>query len=341
MESLGFRRLGRAEDMAVMGIFEVLKHYRFLKSIFYKVVEAIKEEKPDVAILLDYPGFNLKLSEKLKQLNVPVVYYISPQIWAWKQDRVRIIRKNVNEVLCLFPFEEKFYQNENVTTKMVGHPLLDEMHSRLLVADYRTQHRARFGFTEQDQVLGLMPGSRRSELAYNLPTQLLAAEEVVRKNPKTKVILLVAPNFSREDIEPYLENVRIPIQLVKDEPFEMIHLVDVMLATSGTATLMVGLLEKPMVVMYKVHWLTAILGRWLMKSKFFCIVNLIVDREVVPERLQEQANVQELSSHLLRFFGDPAYYQKTKEELAQLRHLLGDRGATKRVAQEIEKYFIK
>lgn len=268
------------------------------------------------------------------------MYYISPQVWAWRQGRVHKIKKYCDQVLLLFPFEVEFYQQFDVPFQFVGHPLLDE-----LPKDYQDRkksllHRRQCGFSDQDIVVGLMPGSRRSELKYNFPTQLEVARQLLLKFPdRVKIAVLVAPSFQKEQIQDYLHDLRFPIMVLKDDPFRMLDLVDYILAASGTATLMVGLMEKPMVIMYKAQALTVFIGRRIIKG-YFGIVNLILGKEAVPERLQEQANVTELTNLMAKYIQDPEYTQKVRQDLAQLQNLLGTRGATSRVVNIIESYLL-
>lgn len=340
MEKLGFVRLGKSEEMAVMGMAEVLKHYSHIKSVFEKVLNEVKVKKPQVALLLDYPGFNIKLAGELKKLHVPVVYYIAPQIWAWKQKRVFKIKASCEEVLAIFPFEVDFYQKFSVPCEFVGHPLLDEMKDSYFDHEKNNLERSRRGILKNEKVLGLMPGSRRMELELNFPTQLKVASELLKIHKDLKLLILTAPHFEREDLLPYLENFGWPYQIIKDEPFEMIKLVDAMLATSGTATLMVGLLEKPMVVMYKFKWLTALIAKFLVKgTRFFGIVNLIFDKEVVPERWQKGADWENLLPLVERSLYDSGYRNEVIGQLSQLKTKLGNKGATERVVQKLERFF--
>lgn len=338
MEALGFERLGRSEEMAVVGIVEILAHYKDLRKVFYNLVEQAKQRRPALVVLMDYPEFNLMFAKEMKKLGIPCVYYISPQVWAWRQGRVHKIKKYCDQVLLLFPFEVEFYKQFDVPFQFVGHPLLDE-----LPKDYQDRkksllHRRQCGFSDQDIVIGLMPGSRRSELKYNFPTQLEVARQLLLKFPENvKIAVLVAPSFQKEQIQDYLQDLRFPIMVLKDDPFRMLDLVDYILAASGTATLMVGLMEKPMVIMYKAQALTVFIGRRIIKG-YFGIVNLILGKQAVPERLQEQANVTELTNLMAKYIQDPEYTQKVREDLAQLQNLLGTRGATSRVVNIIESY---
>lgn len=339
MEELGFERLGKAEELAVFGISEVISHYDKIKFTFDLLVAEAKKRRPKVVMLMDYPGFNLRLAKEMHALGIPVVYYISPQIWAWKKGRVETVKKYCDKVLVVFPFEKAFYDEKGVPCEFVGHPLLDELQEKYFSEDYRLMHRRRCGIQDDQIVVGLMPGSRRKEIEHHLPLQIEVATELYRHNPKVKVLVMTAPSVEKDTLADKLDELRFPYMLLKDEPFEMIHLADVVLAASGTATLMVGLLEKPMVVMYRLSTLTALLAKMLVRGvKFFGIVNLIMNREVVPERFQWAANREELTRLMVRAMEDQSYRASVIADLKELKNRLGQTGATVRVAAQLETY---
>ncbi|MGZ3772640.1 MAG: lipid-A-disaccharide synthase [Pseudobdellovibrionaceae bacterium] len=342
MEKLGFERLGKSEDMAVVGIVEVIKHYNDLKGVFDSLVAEAEKRKPKVALVLDYPDFNLRLAEKLHALGIPVVYYISPQVWAWRKGRVETIKKYCKKVFVLFPFEVPFYKEHGVPCEFVGHPLLDEMDDRLLMdREFLKNHRNQCGIRDDEIVLGLMPGSRHSELKQHFQIQLDTARILSKKYPNLKILILTAPTFSKEQMQEYLEDFRLPHILLKDEPFRMIHLVDMMLVASGTATLQVGLMKKPMVIMYKVKWLTWYLAKMIVHgTKYFGLVNLILGKEAVPERFQANANPRLLASLLERYITDAKYKSQVMEDLEHLYQHLGDKGATQRVVQALDEFLV-
>lgn len=340
MESLGFERLGKSEEMAVVGLVEVISHYRMLRGVFDQLVEQASLRRPKVAIVMDYPEFNLMLAKKLKKMNIPVVYYISPQIWAWRKGRVKTIKKYCEKVFLLFPFEEKFYAEHQVPHQFIGHPLLDELDDKYFSEEYRKIHRQQYGIQDNEVVLGLMPGSRRLELKQHFEIQLETAKILAKKVDRLKIIIMVAPTFDKDHLLPYLENFRLPYIIIKDEPFHMIHLTDIVLVASGTATLMVGLLLKPMVIMYRMKWITSLLAKMVATVKYFGIVNLILNKEVVPERFQDEANPENLAFLLEKYITDEKYRKQVIEDLKQLRPHLGDKGATQRVAAQLEEYFV-
>lgn len=340
MEKLGFERLGKSEEMAVVGAAEIVEQWGLLKSVFNKLLEEAKKRRPNVVIVMDYPEFNLYLSRKLHAEGIPVVYYVSPQVWAWRKGRVQTIKRFCKKVFLLFPFEVDFYKSKNVPHEFVGHPILDELDEKYLKPEYSKMHRERYGIHAEETVIGLMPGSRRGEIKMHLDIQLEVARRLHKNFENIRIVLLVAPTLSKEYIQERLGDLKFPIMLIKDEPFEMIHLVDYMLAASGTATLMVGLLEKPMVIMYRMKFLTGLIARLVVRGvKHFGIVNLILGREVVPERWQGGANADELYELMSRYVADKTYAEGVRNELKQLRPRLGDRGATKRVADSLEEFF--
>jgi lipid-A-disaccharide synthase len=340
MEKLGFERIGKAEEMAVVGAAEIISAYSRLKKVFDDLVTAAAARRPKVVIVMDYPEFNLMLSKKMHALGIPVVYYISPQVWAWRKGRVKTIKKYCKKVFVLFPFEVSFYEEYQVPCEFVGHPILDELDDKLFDEAYRKNHRNQCGIRDDEVVLGLMPGSRNLELKQHFQIQLEVARKLANKYQNLKIIIMVAPTFDKEKLEPYLEDFRWPYVIIKDDPARMVHLADFMLVASGTATLMVGLLQKPMVIMYRMKFMTGLFAKLFIRGvKYFGLVNLILGREVCPERWQGDANPDTLFGLLDRYFQEPQYAAKVRSELGELRQHLGDKGATKRVAQSLEEFF--
>lgn len=339
MEALGFERLGKSEEMAVVGVSEIIDQYAHLKEVFNRLVAEAARRRPKLVVVMDYPEFNLMLSKRLHAMGIPVVYYVSPQVWAWRKGRVEQIKKYCRKVLLLFPFEREFYASKNVPFEFVGHPVLDELNDKYFTAEYRRSHRARCGVQENEIVIGLMPGSRRGEIKQHLQMQLEIARRLCLKYSNIRILLMVAPTRTKEELQDQLGDLKFPLMMQKDEPLEMIHLADFILAASGTATLQVALLEKPMVIMYKMKWLTGIVAKVLVRGvKFFGLPNLIAGREIVPERWQGGANVEDLFQLMCRYIDDPIYAQKVRDDLADLKKHLGDKGATARVAASLEEY---
>ena len=340
MTEQGFECLARAEDLAVVGVQEVISHWGVIKEAFYRLIDAAKTRQPQVVLLLDYPDFNLRLAAKLKALGILVVYYISPQVWAWRQGRVKTIQEVIDKMLVVFPFEEDFYKARGVQVEFVGHPLLDELNPAHFDVKLRDLERARFGILPDQVLLALMPGSRRSEMKHHLQVQLDTARQLVIKHPQLKVALFVAPNFSKEEVQASLEGLDFPLMLIKAEPFSMINLADAVLVASGTATLMVGLLEKPMVIMYRMNRFSAWLAKRFVKStRHFGLINLVLDDRVAPELFQEQAVPERLVSELSPLIVDAERRRQFQERLRPAKDRLGSSGATVRVAAALEHYW--
>ena len=338
MEAEGFERLGKSEDMAVVGAAEIIEHYSDLKAVFQRLVEAAEQRKPKVAVLMDYPDFNLMLAKKLSAMGIPVIYYISPQVWAWRKGRVEKMKKYCQKVLLLFPFEIPFYEEKGVPHEFVGHPLLDELDAKYFDASQRRVHRNRCGIQDDEIVIGLMPGSRRGEVKQHLQIQLEVARKLYHHYQKIRVLVMVAPTRTKEELQDAMGDLQFPLILLKDEPFEMLDLCDFVLAASGTATLMVALLEKPMVIMYKMKFFSVLLARLIVRGvRFFGLPNLILGREIVPERWRSDVNPEGLFQLMKTYLDDPKLAQKTRDDLALIKSKLGEKGATARVAQVLEE----
>lgn len=338
MEDFGFERLGKSEEMAVVGAAEIFAHYSELKAIFNNLVQQASVRRPNVVILMDYPEFNLMLAKKLHAMGIKSVYYISPQVWAWRKGRVNTIKKYCDKAFLLFPFEAEFYKSRNVPHEFVGHPLLDEFDESLLDTSRNQFNKEKYGVRSNEKIIALMPGSRRGELNQHFEIQLEVARRLLKKHDHLRLAILVAPTIKKEQITERLENFKSPYILLQDDPNKMISMTDYVLVASGTATLMVGLLQKPMVIMYRLKWLTGVFGKLFIKIKYFGLVNLILDKEVVPERKQEQANPDELFKLMDRYITDPEYTKSVVNELKKLPEYLGEKGATARVAKSLETY---
>lgn len=339
MERNGFERLGKSEEMAVVGAAEIFAQFSKLKIIFNLLVEAARQRKPKVVIVMDYPEFNLYLSRKLHAFGMKVFYYISPQVWAWRKSRVETIEKFCVKAFLLFPFEVDFYKSKNVPYEFVGHPLLDELDPDLLDEQKIAAQREKFGIKSSERVLALMPGSRRGELDQLLQIQLEVARRLLKKHEHLRLMILLAPTITKENMQARLENFRSPYILLQDDPNKMISLAHYVLVASGTATLMVALLQKPMVIMYKMSWMTGIFAKIFVRGvKYFGLANLILGEEVVPERMQSDANPDELFKLMDRYLTDENYCTQTIQKLKQIVNRLGEKGATERVAKTLESY---
>ena len=333
MESLGLEILGRSEDLAVVGFQEVLAHGADIYKCFHRVLNEVRDRRPAFALLMDYPGFNLRLAQRLKEQRIPCVYYISPQVWAWKRSRVKVMRKCIEDLLVVFPFEVEFFRSHGIKAHFVGHPLLEVVRDESL--DPKTP-------VSPPRVLGLMPGSRCVEIQHNLSVQLQAARlfqsaSIFKNRERLKVKVLVAQGLDISFVKKQAGSGFEDMEFVKNSPTSMIESCDLILAASGTATLQVALCGRPMVVMYRMNPITALVARLLVRGiSYMCIVNLVAQKKVVPEYFQTGPH---LLAQALERLCQPGVFEKTRQDFKEVESLLGGGQATSNVVQYLlEKY---
>ena len=336
MEQLGFERVARAEEMAVVGLSEVLSKIGLIRKAFYALEAKCAEYRPTVVVLMDYPDFNLRLAKSLRKRwgkLIRIVYYVSPQVWAWRKGRVKTIKQLVDEMIVALPFEVDFYREQGVDAKFVGHPLVDEIEGFPWTEEKVLLERSRLGITKQSPVLGLMPGSRTGEIDHHLDLQLDVVEKLAERIPDLVTILMVAPTRDLEQMRSRVRKISSRLHIVKREPLSMISLADVLLCASGTATLNVALAQRPMVVMYRVSAITAAIARTFVKQpKFVSLPNLIYGDFICPELLQENATVTGLAEALWALFKEPGQRARQVELLREVRVKLGEPKVASRVA---------
>jgi lipid-A-disaccharide synthase len=324
MEEAGLERIVRAEEMAVMGLTEVLRHLPHIYGEFRKLKRAIRERKPQVAILIDFPGFHFKLAEALHNEGVPVVYFVSPQLWAWKQGRIRKVRKYVDRMLVIFPFEEKWYRERGVEAEFVGHPLAEMPPPTIS----REQFAAENGLDPSKTWIGLLPGSRRKEIFSLLPEMLRAAREMKTGADESAVefVLPLAPTLNEAQRERVRQMVSehgggLQVRLVEDARAALHH-ARASIVASGTATLEAALIGNPFVVVYRVSPLTYAIAKRLVKVAHVAMVNLIAGKRVVPELIQDDFTATNIVQQMERLLPDGPPRKQMMEELARVRGLL-------------------
>jgi lipid-A-disaccharide synthase len=336
MNDMGFDLVEKSENMAVVGLWEVVAHWSVISNAFRSLVNRAKKKHPAAALLMDYPDFNLRLAKKLHNLGIPVLYFISPQVWAWRTGRVHLIKRIVSRMLVVFPFEKNFYESFNVPVSFVGHPLLDEVKNSILDHERRHISREQMGVSANDFLVGLLPGSRASELKHNFQTQLEAALEIKKKRPQAKFLILVAPTLDKDNLAALIpKDFSLEIRVVKDEPLKILQLCDACIVASGTATLMTGLAGTPMVIMYKMNAMTGFLARRLVKGTFFGMANLILGEKVVPELFQQEANPENLSAEIVKYIDDQELVKSVRQKLGQIKDRLGNGGAISKVVDNL------
>jgi lipid-A-disaccharide synthase len=315
-------------EVSVLGITEILSHLPQLVRAMRHLVDAARERRPELAIVTDFPGFHLRLARKLKPLGVRNVYYICPQFWAWRPWRVRIVRRRFALALCIFPFEEKFFGDAGVPVKFIGHPLVGRVAPTLSKADF-------FASRRLDPLLPLvtiLPGSRRSELARHVS---ILREACVKIHSALPVQFVVAAAPGRSEALKNSWPAELKLSIVEGETYDALAHADVSIVSSGTATIEAALLDAPMVAVYRVAPLTALLAKPLVRTKHFAMVNLIAGREVIPELIQDDFTPDRVAGETLRLLRDPAAAAAMRSDLAEVRCRLGPPGAVERAADAI------
>ena len=331
MREAGLAPLVHAEKIAVMGFFEVLGSLSTIRAAF-RECEAELTRRPDLVLLIDYPGFNLRLARRAKAAGVPVIYFVSPQVWAWKPGRVKVIADTVERMLVIFPFEEDFYRKRGVEVTYVGHPLVEILRAS---APRRPREEVahRLGLDPSRRIIGLLPGSRMKEVRRNLPPILGAARMLRERFDGLQFVIPVASTLRREDLLPMVD---LPDAiLIEGEPYDAIRLFEMAIVSSGTATVELGLLEVPMVIVYRLNPLTYTLARRMTKLETFGMVNLVAGRKIVPELIQSDCTPERIAEAGARLLSDRVLHERTRRQLRAVRERLAGDGAFSRAAEII------
>jgi lipid-A-disaccharide synthase len=334
MKRAGVRIACHASELAVVGLVEVVGRLRTILRAFRMVRRSLSEDRPDLVVLIDFPDFNLRVARQAARRGVPVVYYISPQIWAWRRSRIRQIAKYVNRMIVIFPFEEAMYREQGVPVTYAGHPLMDRFEPDRL-EEKREEAYARYGLSPLYPVLGLFPGSRAGEVASLLPVMLGAARLLYRRFPRMQFLLAQGPGLGDEEYQRFLDGADLPLVCMRQGIGPGAGVCDLALVASGTATLELALLGIPMIVVYRVSRLTFALGRLLVRVPMIAMVNLVAGKAVVPEMIQGDLTEENLYEACLPFFEHATYTMQVKKDLARVRELLGLPGASERAARVV------
>jgi len=328
MQEQGGKLVKHYRDLAFMGIAEVLLNIKAIINNLSVCKNDVVSWRPDVLVLVDYPGFNLRIAKFAHKKGIKVVYYISPKVWAWKKGRVKTIKKVVDKMLVIFPFEIKFYARHHMKVDFVGNPLLDSLQDE----EYESKKSfcKKFNLSEKP-IIALLPGSRKQEVSRMLSVML----QVAPVFSEYQFVIAGVPSLGMEFYTKYLDGNS--VKVIFQQTHQIVHHAEAALVTSGTATLETALIGTPQVVCYKTSAITYQAARMLVKVKYISLVNLIMDKPVVKELIQNDLNVQELSSELNKILNDNAHRNKQLSDYNQLRQLLGNSGASAKAAEAIFK----
>lgn len=332
MRKSGVRIIYDIENLGIIGVVEVISHIPFFFRLRAFLKKAMVEEKPDVLVCVDYPGFNMKLAHVAKELGIPVIYYIAPTIWAWNKGRAKNIVRDVEQVASIFPFEAEAYRKAGARVTFVGHPLADTVKPSMSFEEAMDYFH---GNPDKKRVL-LMPGSRKNEVAGLLPVMIQAAEKLAEKE-ECQFFIPRASTISKEMLLSIIGKTSLSIEITEGHQYDLMQICTACVASSGTATLETALMELPTVLVYKLAPFTWFLANLLVHVKYAGLPNLLLGREVTPELLQDRAQAENIVSILLPWLQDEKARQKNIEEIREVRKALGSGGAVHRVAELIIK----
>ncbi|MCB0262260.1 MAG: lipid-A-disaccharide synthase [Calditrichaeota bacterium] len=333
MQRTGAHLIYHIRQLAVLGITEIIKHLPFIRQVQRDIVSEMKKGV-DATILVDYPGFNLRIAKLAHEAGIPVIYYISPQLWAWGEKRVEKVRKYIDLLLVLFRFEVDFYANHGINAEFVGHPLVDQVQISQSETDFRNQNAIEPG----QQILGLFPGSREMEVRKLLPVMVAVASKIRDQFGAIPVI----GKASQLPDELYHEVIKSnDIKIVEGKSHQLMRYSYATMVASGTATLEMGFLQTPMVVLYEVSPITYWLGRFLVKIDKIALANIVAGEKVVPEFIQKEITTDAVSAAIARYFTDQKYYDDVKSRLSIIKDALGEPGASLRAAKQISMFLKK
>ena len=328
MRAAGVEIVTDYSEVAVVGITEILRHLPSLLRAMDRMVAEAAKRQPALAILTDFPGFHLRLARKLKPKGIRNVYYICPQFWAWRPWRTRLIRERFVKGLCIFPFEERFFRSAGVPTEFIGHPLV----GAVAATKNRQQFCEEHGLEAGRKIVTLLPGSRAAELSHHLP---VLQEACARIHAKVPAQFVVAAHTERAEELRVGWPAGLKPRVVEGDTYNALAAADAAIVSSGTATVEAALLNTPMVVIYRVSPLTAFLAKPLVKTRYFAMVNLIAEKEVVPELVQDQFTPDRVAQKTVQLLQDPNVRETQRKWLAEVRDRLGPPGAVKRAAEAI------
>jgi lipid-A-disaccharide synthase len=347
MEEAGLELLFSSSELAVVGVVEIIGHIRPILRAFGRTTDWLRKERPDLLILIDYPEFNFQVAAKAKKLGIPVFYYISPQVWAWRKGRLKKLRRLVDRMAVILPFEEAFFRSHGMKARFVGHPLLDVVKAQVS----RSEFCKKAGLNPEGPIIGLVPGSRKSEVSRLFPVMAGAARRMLKDRRDVQFVVPLAPSLDPGILVPFTHQVTESItmdphrrtqtngspdhpiiRMVRGQTYDAIAASDLIIAASGTVTLEAAILGTPMVVTYMVSPVTYFLGRCLVKVPFVSLVNLVAGRRVVPEILQRDVSAERLSLEALSLLNDKVATENMIRDLKEIKKALGKSGAAERAA---------
>ena len=334
MRKSGVHILQDNKDMAVVGILEIFGKIGLLYNVFKKIKNEIFSGQYSALILIDYPTFNMILACLASKQRIPVFYFIAPQIWVWGKSRIKLLARTVNRMFVILPFEEKIYKHEGMDVEFVGHPFLD----RIKTTMDKEEASKKFCLNKNQKIIGLLPGSRSQEIKTLFPVMLDSARKIKMEIPSVQFVLPLAKTVKKDEISGQISESGLDIKVIEDFTYDAISIADLLIVASGSVTLEAAVLKKPMVIIYKLNYITYLLARLICHIHIIGLVNIIAGKEVVPELHQDNVTSDNITAWVLKAVKDRKYYEEVKQELAKIELLLGKKGASQTTAKGIINY---
>ncbi len=333
MRRAGVETIFGIENMGTVGLAEIFGSLFFYINVYRVISAEIAKKQFDAAIFIDYPTLNMMFAKLCSRINCPAFFFISPQIWAWRSGRIKKIRRIIKKMYVVLPFEEPIYKKANVPVEFVGHPFVEIVKPTLTSEEAKKQ----FGLAPEKYTVGILPGSRKSEIEFLLDPMLQAAKKIQEEIKDCQFVLPIADSIDPEDIKKRISKYSLEIKAVQNNNYNAMNCSDCLMIASGSATLEAGLLNRPMVIIYKLKPLTYWAAKQLVKIKNFGLVNIVAGETVVPELLQHEVTPENISEEVLRFYRETSYREEIQKKLSKIRDSLGEPGFAIKTAQSICK----
>ena len=337
MRSAGVDIFCDVSDISVVGFWEVIEKLGLIRRLYKQIIEKFDSGNVKGVVLIDYPGFNLKIAKAAKERGIPVFYYISPQVWAWRKRRVKTIKKYVDKMMVILPFEKEFYQREGVDVEFVGHPLLEVIasNSEAISSSNKKEIYKEFGIDDRQIIIGILPGSRKKEIAYMLPEILKASSLIKGKYPSVQFLLPLSQSIEEDYLKNFITSDYSYIKIVKGKNYDVMKVSDLLITKSGTSTLEAAIIGTPMIIVYKTSITSYYLAKALVNVTYAGLPNLLAGKEAAPELLQHKMNAKNIAEKTIYFLEKKDGLEQMREEFKNIKYSLGEQGASKRTASII------
>jgi lipid-A-disaccharide synthase len=344
MKSAGVDIFCDVSDISIVGFLEVIEKLGLIRRLYKQVIEKLDSGNVKGVVLIDYPGFNLKVAKSAKERGIPVFYYISPQVWAWKKGRVKTIKIYVDKMFVILPFEKEFYKSEGFDVEFVGHPLLEVITPLSFPPLQRRDGRGReglckeLGVDDKELIIGILPGSRKKEISYMLHEILKASKIIKERYPLAQFLLPLSQSIEEDYLKNFITSEYSYIKIAKGKNYDVMNVSDLLITKSGTSTLEAAIIGTPMIIVYKSSFFSYYLAKALVNVPYAGLPNLLAGREIVPELLQSGMSAKNIAERALYFLEEENRLEQMREELNKIKYSLGESGASKKVANAIIDY---